>query len=147
MTDTVSIQDGRLCPDCQTVKPVLEYYVHSHTGKPYKRCKTCHVAFMREWRQKRGGKEVLSAYYRKKWAADPDHWWRTQIRQLTDKAIRKGYLRPGACSVVDGKPCDGEIEAHHDDYGRPLEVRWVCRRHHRQLDGHKVGRKRREEAA
>nr|DAD85891.1 MAG TPA: hypothetical protein [Siphoviridae sp. ctGdK3] len=25
------------------------------------------------------------------------------------------------------------LEAHHDDYSKPLQVRWLCRRHHKQL--------------
>lgn len=26
--------------------------------------------------------------------------------------------------------CDAETDAHHEDYRRPLEVRWLCRLHH-----------------
>jgi hypothetical protein len=33
----------------------------------------------------------------------------------------------------DGKLTCGEprVDAHHDDYARPLDVRWLCRPHHR----------------
>jgi hypothetical protein len=24
------------------------------------------------------------------------------------------------------------VDAHHDDYARPLDVTWLCRRHHQQ---------------
>jgi hypothetical protein len=62
--------------------------------------------------------------------ADP---LRRKAHQLTSNAIRDGRLiRPGSCSLCD-KQC--KPEAHHDDYSRPLDVRWLCRschcRHHR----------------
>jgi hypothetical protein len=58
---------------------------------------------------------------------------RRRAHQATSNAIRDGRLiRPDFCSIC-GKQC--KPEAHHDDYTRPLNVRWLCRschcRHHR----------------
>lgn len=43
------------------------------------------------------------------------------------KAIRKGELVRGPCEVCGTTK---HIDGHHDDYSKPLEVRWLCRRHH-----------------
>jgi len=47
-------------------------------------------------------------------------------------AIRDGKLRKGPCEV--GGDCEGKVQAHHDDYSKPLEVRWLCKRHHEAAD-------------
>ncbi len=48
--------------------------------------------------------------------------WATKQVEL---AIRRGDLkRSGACSACF-KP--GKVHGHHDDYGKPLIVRWLCR--------------------
>jgi hypothetical protein len=49
----------------------------------------------------------------------------------TRKAIRDGVLVRKPCEVCRKK----KTEAHHDDYGKPLEVRWLCRAHHMQIHG------------
>lgn len=41
---------------------------------------------------------------------------------------RLGILSPQPCEV-----CGEKAEAHHDDYSRPGDVRWLCRLHHRQF--------------
>lgn len=46
-------------------------------------------------------------------------------------AIKAGRLTRQPCEQCGATPTDG----HHDDYSRPLDVRWLCRRHHRQLHG------------
>jgi len=43
------------------------------------------------------------------------------------KALRAGKLVRLPCEVCGTKRTD----AHHDDYAAPLDVRWLCRSHHR----------------
>jgi len=45
----------------------------------------------------------------------------------TTKAIREGKLKQIPC-VVCRNP---KSEAHHEDYSKPLDVIWLCRRCHR----------------
>jgi len=48
------------------------------------------------------------------------------------RAIQDGLLkRPTTCTACGGL---GPIEAAHQDYSRPLDVRWLCRPCHRQWD-------------
>lgn len=42
-------------------------------------------------------------------------------------AIRGGTLTREPCETCG----EAKSEAHHDDYTKPLDVRWLCRRHHR----------------
>lgn len=44
---------------------------------------------------------------------------------LVFKAIKKGWIIPQPC-----EKCGAKAEAHHDDYSKPLEVRWLCPAHH-----------------
>ena len=45
----------------------------------------------------------------------------------TGNAIRDGNLIKQPCEVCSTTE---DIEAHHDDYTKPLEVRWLCTKHH-----------------
>jgi hypothetical protein len=44
-------------------------------------------------------------------------------------ALANGELLRGPCEL-EGAGCYGAVLAHHDDYAKPLDVRWLCRRHH-----------------
>jgi ribosomal protein S27AE len=49
------------------------------------------------------------------------------------RAIKTGRLmRPDICEKCGDL---GHVSAHHDDYDRPLDVRWLCRRCHRLIHG------------
>ncbi len=61
---------------------------------------------------------------------------RIRCRDTARAALRLGHLQRKPCEVC-GSP---DSEKHHDDYDKPLEVRWLCRKHHLAIEG-KVARK------
>jgi hypothetical protein len=53
-----------------------------------------------------------------------------RARRAAQNAISTGKLHRQPCEIC------GEVtpvDAHHEDYDKPLDVRWLCVRHHRQL--------------
>lgn len=46
-------------------------------------------------------------------------------------AIRDGKLFRQPCEV-----CGAKAQAHHDDYSKPLDVRWLCSTHHAEWHKH-----------
>lgn len=61
-------------------------------------------------------------------------------QNLLEKAIQKGIIkRKKHCELCgdSGKFKDGrtKIQAHHDDYNKPLDIRWLCQKCHH--DWHK----------
>lgn len=45
---------------------------------------------------------------------------------LVEYAVRTGRIKPQSCSVCG----NARAEGHHRDYSKPLEVVWLCRKHH-----------------
>lgn len=54
-------------------------------------------------------------------------------RSIANNAKAAGVLTEGPCEF-SGMECNGRIEMHHEDYSKPLEVRWLCTFHHRQVE-------------
>ena len=69
---------------------------------------------------------------RKRWAREAQRRKRAKSPQTVrarwalERAVRFGRVKRGPCEVCGGGPAHG----HHEDYGKPLDVRWLCRRHH-----------------
>ncbi len=49
-----------------------------------------------------------------------------KVRAKTRIAVKNGLIEKMPCEIC-GKI---RVEAHHDDYSQPLNVRWLCRKHH-----------------
>lgn len=61
------------------------------------------------------------------------HPQRYSAHLAVERAKRQGIITPLPCEV-----CGARAEAHHPDYSRPLDVQWLCRKHHVRL--HREGR-------
>lgn len=150
----------KTCFKCHETKPLTEFYRHpamgdGHLGK----CKACTKADVILNRLSK-----LSYYrqYDRQRASAPHRVIARQEYQQTPAyniAARKAkaawdkanpHKKKAATTVnnrkkrgkIDALPCwtcgDPKAEAHHPDYSMPLDVVWLCRKHHTEL--HKMAR-------
>jgi hypothetical protein len=56
------------------------------------------------------------------------------VHSLMQRATNVGYLVPRPCAVCGLFGCDDDgnrlVDAHHPDYSQPLDVMWLCDKHH-----------------
>ena len=150
----------KVCRDCSQEKPITEFYKHAKMADGHlNKCIECvkarvskhreanfeklreydrkrsmlphRVEARKEYQQTEEGKIArkrgIEAYHKKyplKYAA----------HVVTHNYIRDGKLkRAESCSVCNSAE---SIEGHHDDYTKPLEVRWLCVKCHKQWHRH-----------
>lgn len=149
----------KTCFKCGQSKPIDEFYPHPQMGDGHlNKCKACTKADVsaryerliatREGRlaeRARGRDKYRRLYVNAPRKAKSPNIWRTWVARhpakhrahnLVGNAIRDGRLQRRPCEVC-GSP---KTDAHHDDYEKPLEVRWLCRTHH--ADHHRIERER-----
>jgi DNA repair exonuclease SbcCD ATPase subunit len=141
----------KTCFKCGNTLPLSEFYVHKamsdgHLGK----CKACtkkdtaeRVALKYstdpEWvlmerarqraKQEKARREGVAVKGNRKETIkryDEKYPKKRIARSAVANAIRDGKLQRKPCSVC------GKIwsQAHHEDYSKPLEVIWLCNKHH-----------------
>ena len=54
--------------------------------------------------------------------------FKENVRRLTWFKISEGILIKKPCEICG----EIKVDAHHDDYYKPLDVRWLCKKHHRE---------------
>lgn len=84
-------------------------------------CLACHAAYHREWRKTTAGRRCTER-----------DMPRNNVRAKARYAVKRGQIKRLPC-----ERCASErAEKHHDDYSRPLDVRWLCKpchaAHHRR---------------
>ena len=74
-------------------------------------------------RAKRQGRENMARYRAK--TGNTVHS-EARAHRILNGALKRGYMTRQPCERCGAEKTD----AHHDDYSRPLDVRWLCRRCH-----------------
>jgi hypothetical protein len=146
------------CMKCGEVKPADQFYRHPGMADGrLSKCKTCtkrdvrenrarnidyYRAFDRaramaphrvkarsEYRKTEAGKAAVARASRKYVETNPI---KRKAHIAVGNALRDGKLKRGNCEIC-GNP---KAQAHHDDYSKPLDVRWLCTTHHAEWHKH-----------
>ena len=125
------------CYKCGEVKSLEFYHKDKTRGDGVcSRCSECERRRRKERTEKNPetSKETSKRYYHlhkkekseyhKTWRAE--NWFKANAHKAVRNAITLGYLKKQPCQECGSKNSD----AHHPDYTKPLEVMWLCRRHH-----------------
>jgi hypothetical protein len=129
------------CRKCGDTKPLSEFYRHAQMSDGHVHtCKPCMCAMVRAAREQK--LDAYRAYDRQRHRTPKRrqyarmktdehrraHPEKTRARRMVRYRVARGMIVPQPCEV--GGACFGIVQAHHEDYSRPLDVRWLCARHH-----------------
>lgn len=83
--------------------------------------------YLKKWRAANPDKQPHTAEYSANYRKRPIPRFKTSVRIKVYQAIKLGKLQRQNCETEN---CSVLGEAHHDDYNKPLDVRWLCKTHH-----------------
>lgn len=132
------------CFRCGEDKPLSAFYKHKQIADGHlNKCKECtkkdvqenyrsnidhYTEYERERYCREERKQQAATYQRNRRKRNPEKY---QAHNAVNNAMRDGRLERQPCEV-----CGSLIsQAHHDDYSKPLDVRWLCFKHHREVHG------------
>lgn len=128
----------KTCISCNEIKPIVDFYSHKGMKDGHlNKCKDCVKSYeikrrrdndyVREYDRKRAKnpeRKEKSARVTKEWRKNnPDGY---KAHNAISNGIRSGKIVKKACEICGSK----KTHAHHEDYSKPLEVRWLCPLHH-----------------
>jgi len=133
----------KICFKCGIEWPIHFFYKHFGMADGHlNKCKKCtktdvrqnrveNIDFIKEYdklrelRPKRKeDKRIATLKYREK------HPEKYKARTAVGNALRDKRLFKHPCCVCGEK----KVQAHHEDYTKPLQVIWVCIKHHRDIE-------------
>ncbi len=131
------------CFKCGATKPLADFYRHPRMADGrLNKCRDCakrdvslnyrakrqqYAAYERERFKRPERKAAVREGVRRRREQDPV---KAKARNAVWNALRDGRLtRPAACELCGEAT---KIQAHHEDYAKPLEVEWLCFRCHRE---------------
>ncbi len=139
------IELNKRCSECGHCKPLERGFYRDKSRKDgfMYRCKLCVQVYYslnkphllsnqlehnREYSHTERARELKVVSAHRMMEKYPERY---QARNTARNALKSGKLVRQPCEVCE----EPKTEMHHDNYSMPLEVRWLCHLHHRELEG------------
>lgn len=146
----------KICRRCNEEKPLSDFYKHTQMKDGHLNiCKICvkkrvkihreenleriqeydrrrnslphRVKAREEYAQTKAGRKA-SSRAKRKWARTNKEARAAQV--ILGSAVRDGRIEKKPCQIC-GSTC--RIHGHHEDYAYPLDVIWLCPKHHKLI--------------
>src|SRR3990167_6430241 len=121
------------CWRCNVFKERNAFNKDRTTKSGYdRRCRTCIAEYAKTRNNYTERKKEYLKEYSKVKRHSPESGYKFKAREELNWAVRSSKLkRPDNCSkCIRNK----NIEGHHSDYSKPLEVIWLCKLCHYEVD-------------
>jgi hypothetical protein len=135
------------CFKCGEEKPRSEFYGHPRMADGLLgKCKACtKTDVSRRYRLEKPARQVFdvarnrtAARKAERAAARKRHRdlnpEKYRARTAVGNALRDGKIEKAPCETCGA----GRAQAHHEDYSKPLEIRWLCFACHRREHGQEI---------
>lgn len=130
-TAALCLPTEKRCSSCRVVKPQAAFAVYR--GKLRSDCRQCRAEGVKRFQSDRKRRsEYMKAYrVRRRLAGNPVPDYVKDRTHKNARARVRRALRAGRLTKMPCEVCGNTVtEAHHDDYSKPLDVRWLCHEHH-----------------
>lgn len=120
--------ETKICTKCKRELPLTQFHRYNRRGAThYPQCRDCKAQYKKENKDKL----LISQYARRKNPSAEDKLKKKAWNALNN-ALKKGTkLKSEFCEVCGASD---NIQAHHADYSKPIEVTWCCQMCHARLD-------------
>ena len=127
----------KLCPECNLILPLTSFYNDKSkklgVGSYCKHCYRIRDKERHPNRHKDYYKNNQERIDKKAKLYHEAHEKMTKAQWKLKSAVQSGkIIKPNKCEEcgIEGQVLDG----HHDDYSKPLEVIWLCRTCHKNIE-------------
>ena len=128
------MKDGRLnkCKECRKADSRIYYDTNAELIRQKaqaRRSEPAVAARNKAWREMPERKQKAARIMREYERRNPI---KVAARLAVREAVRKGQMLPLPCEACG----TSKAQAHHCDYSKPLDVRWLCSTHHAEWHKH-----------